>query len=138
MKVIEKVEAVSESPSPSPVTSYLYKAGGVMRVVGQSLAVAAAPSLGAITSGTIETWSASPRGVSLPWSIAMRALREVTQVVGQQQQRKAFDVKIAELDVVIEEQHALIPSPEMKEHKGVEGTRAPPKEDNKLSSEGEQ
>ena len=41
-------------------------------------------------------------------------------------------MSIAELDVAIEGQHALILSPERKELQGVEDTWAPPKEDDKL------
>ena len=42
-------------------------------------------------------------------------------------------MKITELALAVEGQRALIPFPETKKHQGVEGARAPPKEDDKLS-----
>ena len=62
---IEKVKGVSGPPFPSPVTSSLHEAGGVVRVVGQSLTVVAATPLNPMTTGAVEAWPASPHGDSL-------------------------------------------------------------------------
>ena len=51
--VIEKVKGVAQSPSPSLTTSSLCKAGGMTRFVGQSLMVAAAPSVNTMTAGKL-------------------------------------------------------------------------------------
>ena len=80
----KNIKGVTEPPSPSLVTG----------VVGQSLTVAPAPSLGTVTSSALEAWPASPLGVPLSWSSAMRAHGVVTRVGGQQQQLEAFNVKI--------------------------------------------
>ena len=71
--VFEKLKYVSDPPSPSPATSPLHEAGSVTRVVGQSLKIAAAPSLDPVTAGVWETQPAS-RGVHRSWHSAMRAL----------------------------------------------------------------
>ena len=136
--LIEKVNGVTEPPSPLPATSSLYEAGGVTRVVGQTLTVAAAHHLNPMTAGAMKILPLSPPGVPLPWSSVVRMLGVVTYVGGQHQQAKAFEVKIAELGKAIGGQYASTLSPEMKEHQGVEGARAPLKEEDALSSGMEQ
>ena len=130
--VIKNIETVTEPPFPSPATSSLHKAGGAMGVVGQSLTVATANPLDLIMTGTMKTWSALLRDVFL--SCVTRALDVVTHVGGQHQLLEAFDVKITELGVAVEGNHASTPCPEMEEQHRVEGARALPKKDGKLSS----
>ena len=67
--VIEKVKGVNEPPSLSAASSSPHEAGGVTGVVSQSLTTAAASLLDLMTTGTMETWLASPRGVPLSWSM---------------------------------------------------------------------
>ena len=136
---IEKVKSVIEFPFLSPATPTLYKARSVTGVVDQSLTVAVATSLDLMTTDAMEIFLASPRGVSLSWSSAMRALGVFARVGEQrQQQPEVFDVKTAELGVAVEGQHASTPSPKMKEPQEVEDAWSPPKEDDKLSSGVEQ
>ena len=99
--VIEKVKGVTEPRPPSPATSSLYEAGGVMRVVDLSLIVATAPLLNPLPVGAMETWPTSPRGVPLLWSSAMRTLGVVMREGGQHQQPEAFDDKISELGMTV-------------------------------------
>ena len=136
--VIDKVETVSEPMSPSPATSSLCKEGSVTGVVGQSLTVVAANPLDSMTTVAMKTWHASLSGVSPSGSSAMRAVCVVTRVGGKHRQPEAFNMKIAELDVTVEGQHASTLFPERKEHQGVEGAWAPPKDNDILSSGVEQ
>ena len=59
-------------------------------------------------AGALETWPASPHGVPLSWSSAMRALAAVARVGGQQQQLGGFEMETAESDVNVGRQEAPI------------------------------
>ena len=101
---------LARGPDPSQAASPMQEVEGVTALLRQSLTIDAAPTLApilALTDGALETWPASPRGVPLSWSSAMRALAAVARVEGQQQQQLGgSEVEMAKLDVVVERQEA--------------------------------
>ena len=59
-------------------------------------------------AGALETWPASPHGVPLSWSSAMRALAAVARVGRQQQQLGGSEMEMAESDVTVGRQEVPI------------------------------